>query len=184
MVDIVAGAGKLEAVGSEGLSGGNRMPDDGGSRGDVAGRGKVGAVVGEHCVHRVGHRLDEMAEEVTRNPPRCLFMQFYESELGRAVDGDEQVEPPFRRVDLSQIDVEVAVLFAVGVEDDRQIERFPHRVADEVRHVPGRHELVQRGRQKPALIDIPGAKHPGHEPSETPSAPPSRRLLEWAPSSS
>ena len=35
-------------------------------------------------------------------------MELNEGELGRAVDGDEQVEPPFRRVDLSQIDVKVA----------------------------------------------------------------------------
>jgi hypothetical protein len=34
--------------------------------------------------------------------------------------------------------------------------------------VPGRHELVQRGRQQPALIDLPGAKHLGHGPSESP----------------
>ncbi|KQU31932.1 hypothetical protein ASG63_15645 [Methylobacterium sp. Leaf94] len=66
-------------------------------------------------MHLVRHRIDEMAEEVTRNPPRYLLMQFHEGELGRAVDGDEQVEPPFRRVDLSQIDVEVAgwVVFEV-----------------------------------------------------------------------
>ena len=41
-------------------------------------------------------------------------MQLDEGEFGRAVDGDEQVEPPFRRVDLSQIDVEVAE--RVGLE--------------------------------------------------------------------
>ena len=49
-----------------------------------------------------------MAEEVTRNPPCRSSMELNEGKLGRAVDGDEQVEPSFRRVDLSQIDVEVA----------------------------------------------------------------------------
>ena len=46
---------------------------------------------------------------------------------------------------------------------------FPHHVANEVRHVPGRHKLVQRGRQKPALMNIIGAKHLGHGLSESPS---------------
>ena len=41
-------------------------------------------------------------------------MELNEGEFGRAVDGDEQVEPPFRRVDLGQIDVEVAE--RVGLE--------------------------------------------------------------------
>jgi hypothetical protein len=41
-------------------------------------------------------------------------MQFHEGELGRAVDGDQQVEPPFGRVDFSQIDVKVAE--RVGLE--------------------------------------------------------------------
>ena len=108
MVDIVAGTSKLEAVSSEGLAGRNRLLDDGGGRGDVAGRGEVGAVVGEHRVHPVGHGLDEMPEEIARDPPRRSSMELDEGELGRAVDGDEQVEPPFRRVNLGQIDVEVA----------------------------------------------------------------------------
>ena len=108
MLDIAAGTGKLEAVGLEGLSGCNRLPDDGGGRGNVAGCREVGAVVGEHCVHLVGHGLDKVPEEVACDPPRGSSMELNEGELGRAVDGDEQVEPPFRRVDLSQIDVKVA----------------------------------------------------------------------------
>ena len=35
-------------------------------------------------------------------------MQFHEGELGRTIDGDEQVEPAFGRVNLGQIDMEVA----------------------------------------------------------------------------
>ncbi|MBA7574765.1 hypothetical protein ES708_16580 [subsurface metagenome] len=48
-----------------------------------------------------------MPEKVACDPPRGLLMELNEGELGRAVDGDKQVEPPFRRVDLGQIDVEV-----------------------------------------------------------------------------
>lgn len=55
-----------------------------------------------------------MPEEVACDPPSRLLVQLDEGELGRTVDGDEQVEPPFRRVDLGQIDVEVAE--RVGLE--------------------------------------------------------------------
>ena len=40
-------------------------------------------------MHLVGHGLDEMPEEVARDPPRCLLVKLDEGELGRAVDGDE-----------------------------------------------------------------------------------------------
>lgn len=99
MIDIVAGRSKLEAVSSEGLAGRNRLLDDGGGRGDIAGRGEVGAVVGEHRVRPVGHGLNEMPEEVACDPPRGSFMELKEGKLSRAVDDDEQLEPSFRRVD-------------------------------------------------------------------------------------
>ena len=70
----------------------------------------------------------------------------------------------------------VAALFRVGVENGREVERLPHRVAHEMRHMPGRHELVQRGRQQPALIDIPEAKHLGHKPNESPQDTPVETL--------
>lgn len=62
----------------------------------------------------------------------------------------------------------VSTLLRVGIENDREVERLSHRIPNEVRHVPGWHQLVQRGRQQPTLIDVPGAKHLGHEPSESP----------------
>ena len=49
-------------------------------------------------VHLEMHDLDEIAEEVARDPPRGLLVQLQEGELGRAVNGDEQVEPAFPRV--------------------------------------------------------------------------------------
>lgn len=60
-----------------------------------------------------------------------------------------------------------AALFCVAVEDGREVEHLPHCVAYEVRHVPRRHERVQRGPQQPTLISVPGAKHFGHETSES-----------------
>jgi hypothetical protein len=61
-----------------------------------------------------------------------------------------------------------AALLGVAVEDSREVERLAHRVADEMREVPWRDELVHRGRQKPALIDIPAAKDLGHGPRKSP----------------
>ncbi len=83
-------------------------PNDRGGLDDVACCREVGAVIDEHLRHLIGHRLDETAKEVTRNPPCRLLMEFDERELGRAVNSGEQVEPPFRRVDLRQIDMKVA----------------------------------------------------------------------------
>ena len=61
-----------------------------------------------------------------------------------------------------------AALLGVGAPDGREVEGLAHRVPDKVRQVTRRHELMHRGRQKPALIDVPGAKHLGHKPSESP----------------
>lgn len=49
-----------------------------------------------------------MPENGIRNTPGGLLVQLHEGELGRAINGDEQLEPPFFRVSFRQIDVEVA----------------------------------------------------------------------------
>lgn len=79
-----------------------------GCRGNVAGRGEVGAVVGEHRVHPVGHGLDQVAQEVTGYAARGPRVQLDEGEPGGPVDGHEQLEPAFGRMHLGEIDVEVA----------------------------------------------------------------------------
>lgn len=45
---------------------------------DVSGRSGVGAVIGEHRVHRVGHGFDRMAEEVAQHQPYRLLLQLEE----------------------------------------------------------------------------------------------------------
>ena len=57
-----------------------------------------------------------------------------------------------------------AALFRVGLQDGREVEGLAHRVPDEVRQVSWRDELKHGGRQQPALIDVPCAKHFGHRP--------------------
>ena len=64
MVDTVAGTGGLKAMDAEGFVGRDRLLNNGGGQGDVAGCHVVSAVVGGYRVHLVGHDLDEMAEEV------------------------------------------------------------------------------------------------------------------------
>ena len=78
-------------------------------------------------------------------------------------------DPP-RRVDAAAIGVKqqrhhhprvvgrVAALLVERGKDGGEVQRLAHGVADEVREVPGRHQLARRGRQQPTLIHIPRAK--------------------------
>ncbi len=59
-------------------------------------RGELNAVVGEHGVDLVGDGLQEVAQEVGRDARGRLLVQFDEGELGRPLDGDEEVELAFR----------------------------------------------------------------------------------------
>ena len=68
----------------------------------------MSAVIGEHGVDLVGHGRDEAAKEVARDTPRRLLVQLGEGELGRAVDGHEEVELALLGPDLGNIDVEEA----------------------------------------------------------------------------
>ncbi len=70
----------------------------------------TGSTLAAEALARIGalYGIERELQEIARDPPRRLLMQLDEGELGRAIDGDEQVEPALRRVDLGQIDVEVA----------------------------------------------------------------------------
>ena len=62
----------------------------------------------EHRVDLVGHGRDKVAEEVARDAPRRLLVQLDKGELGRAVDGHEEVELALLGPDLGNVDVEEA----------------------------------------------------------------------------
>lgn len=69
----------------------------------------MGVVVGQHRVDLVRNRGNEMPEEVGSRPAGHLFVQFDKGELGRAIDGDQQVElallgPNFGDVDGEEAD--------------------------------------------------------------------------------
>src|SRR5215207_11310327 len=66
----------------------------------------VPLVVGEHGVDPVGHGRDEAAKEVARDTPRRLLVRLGEGELGRAVDGHEEVELALLGPDLGDVEVE------------------------------------------------------------------------------
>ena len=109
MLDAVARAGRLEAVGAERLAARDGFLDERSCRGDVAGRGEVGAVVGENRVHPAGHGGDQVAQEVTGYAARGSLVQRDEGELGRAIDGHEQVQPALRRVHLGDVDSAMSI---------------------------------------------------------------------------
>lgn len=56
----------------------------------------------------------------------------------------------------------LALLSLVHAKDRRKVQGFAHRVANEMRQVPGRHKVVNRGRQQPSLIHIPRPKGLAH----------------------
>jgi len=76
--------------------------------------GELDAIVGEHCVDVVRHRIHERFKEGSRSPHICLFDKLDHSELRGSVDGHEQVELAFGRSHLGQVDVEEAN--RIGVE--------------------------------------------------------------------
>lgn len=51
-----------------------------------------------------------------------------------------------------------AALLVVGIHDRRQVQTRANRVAHKVRNVPGRHQILDRRRQQPNLINVPRTK--------------------------
>ena len=72
-------------------------------------KAELDAVVGEHGVDLIRHRLDQSDEEGGRGDAGCLLNQLNEGELGGAVDCDEEVELAFGGLHLGNIDMEIAV---------------------------------------------------------------------------
>src|SRR5690606_20481632 len=60
-----------------------------------------------------------------------------------------------------------AALLFVAIKDSAQIEIVAHGVANEMRDVPCRHEISQRRRQNPGLIDVPRTESLAHPPTES-----------------
>ena len=119
VVVVVLRAREREGVAAEQLAGGDRPLDlfNGGAR--VFWIGEVDAVVGEHGehgVHLVRNRGDEVTEEVGGAPRRPLLMQFDEGKLRGAIDRHQQVEPALLGADLGDVDVEVADRIALELD--------------------------------------------------------------------
>ncbi len=70
--------------------------------------GKLNSIVGEHGVDAVWDRCDKRFEKSGGSLHVGAFDQLHESELGGAVDGDEQIELAFGGAHPGQVDVEVA----------------------------------------------------------------------------
>ena len=67
--------------------------------------GELDAIIGEHDVEPVGHGRDQVAQEGCGGHFSGLLVQFHESELGGAVDCDEEIQLAFGRLNLSNINV-------------------------------------------------------------------------------
>ena len=108
VLDAVLGAGEFEGMGAEDLAAVHGLADEWCGRGDVAGRGAVLAVVGEHGVHAARQGLLQGAQEVGGDARGGALVQLGKGERRGAVDGDEEVELALLGPDLGDVDVEVA----------------------------------------------------------------------------
>ncbi len=69
--------------------------------------GKLNAIVGEDRVHMIRHRSNQTKEELAGSVTSLVRMQFGIGELGRAVDSDKEIEPPFFCRDFSNVHMKV-----------------------------------------------------------------------------
>jgi hypothetical protein len=70
--------------------------------------GELDAIIGQNDVEPVGHGGDQVTQEGCGGHLPGLLVQFNESELGSAVDGDEEIQLALSRLNLSDINMEVA----------------------------------------------------------------------------
>ena len=114
MLDAVLRAGELEGVSAEEFAAVYGFPNERCGRSDVAGRGEVDPVVGEHGVHAVRDGLQESPQEVARDPRGGPLVQLDEGKLRGTVDSHEKMELALLGPDLGDVDVEEAD--GVGLE--------------------------------------------------------------------
>ena len=108
MLDVVPGAGVFEGMRPEQFAVGDRLLDQRHGRATGAGRGELDAVVGEHGVDLVRDGRDQPEQELLGDGGGGLLVQFDESELRCAIDGDEHVQLALFGPHLGDVDVEVA----------------------------------------------------------------------------
>jgi hypothetical protein len=121
MFDVEVGAGRFEGMAAEGQLLRPHLPDVL-RRPAIAGRiGEVRAVVGEHRVDLVGHCSSKSPKEVTGDAPGRFLVQLDEGELGRAINGYQQVETALLGTDLGDVDVEVAERVALELAPDGRV---------------------------------------------------------------
>jgi hypothetical protein len=70
--------------------------------------GELDAIIGQNDVEPVGHDGDQVTQEGCGDHLPGLLVQFNESELGSAVDGDEEIQLALSRLNLRDINMEVA----------------------------------------------------------------------------
>lgn len=81
VLDVVLGAGILEGMGPEDLTAVHGLADQRRCGCDVAGRGEVDAVIGEHGVDPIRHRFQQSSQEVGGDTGGGTFVQLDEGKL-------------------------------------------------------------------------------------------------------
>lgn len=108
MLDVEISAGRFEGVAAERHALGSHRLDVG-RRPPIACRlGEARAIIRQHDLGLVGNGFDQVAKEVACDAPGRLPVQFDEGELGRPVNGHQEIEPAFRRLHFSDVDMEKA----------------------------------------------------------------------------
>ena len=128
----------------------------------------------EDLAEQPGERLKMTLPEVADGPEVGPLQRAHRHEVEPLLQ--RPGDPP-RGIDALAVGVEqqsnhhrrvvgrVAARLVVGRHDGAKVERLAHQITHRVRRMPGRHEVVDRGRQQPRLIDVPRTKGLAHAPS-------------------
>ena len=66
-------------------------------------RGEMGAVIGQHDADPVRHGFNKVLEKVGGGSAQGLAMKFDEGEFACPINGNEEIEPAFRRLHLGNV---------------------------------------------------------------------------------
>lgn len=132
VLDAERRAGIFEGVRPDGFALRQGFDNERCCRSARTGRSEMGAIIGQHDVDLVRHGFDKMAQKVGGGLAKSLAMQLDEGEFARAIDGHEEVEPAFRRLNLGNVDMEEANRVGFELLFRRQIAVHIGKTADPI----------------------------------------------------
>ena len=108
MLDIELRAGEFEGVTAEGLLARQHLLDVFGRPAIPSRLGEVRPIVGEHGVDPVRNGFDQGSKEIAGHAACGFLVQLGEGELGRPINGHEEIELAFLGSHLGDVDVKEA----------------------------------------------------------------------------